>query len=157
MSARKSIEILLVEDNPGDVRLAREAFRDAAVDGRLTWVTDGDAALAFLRREGVHAGASRPDVVLLDLKLPRKDGREFLAELRGDAALRDIPVLVLTSSSSDEDRLRVTELRADAFLTKPFDLDAFVEIARSVDRFCRSTSPSGAPGPFRHPSAACVG
>jgi CheY-like chemotaxis protein len=140
MSARKTIEILLVEDNPGDVRLAREAFRDADVAGNLNWVTSGDDALAFLRREGPHATAPRPDLILLDLKLPRKDGREFLAELRADAVLKDFPVVVLTSSSSEEDRLRVSQLQANAFLTKPFDLDSFVEIARSIDRFYQNLS-----------------
>ena len=154
MSARKCIEILLVEDNPGDVRLAREAFRDANVAGNLHWVTNGDDALAYLRRQGPHVAAPRPDLVLLDLKLPRKDGREFLAELRADSDLKDLPVVVLTSSSSEEDRLRVSQLQANAFLTKPFDLDSFVEIARSIDRFYQNLGAGSVPaaaGWFRDP------
>jgi CheY-like chemotaxis protein len=140
MSARTAIDILLVEDNPGDVRLAREAFRDAQVPSRLNWVTNGADALAYLRREGAHAAAERPDLILLDLKLPRKDGREFLQELRGDASLQHLPVVVLTSSFAEEDMMRVAEFRANAYLTKPFDMDSFVDIARSIDRFWQTIS-----------------
>ncbi len=140
MSARKAIDILLVEDNPGDVRLTLEAFRDAQVPNQLNWVTNGVDALAYLRREGAHVGATCPDLILLDLKLPRKDGREFLQELRADRALQHLPVVVLTSSFAEEDMVRASESRANAYLTKPFDMDSFVEIARSIDRFWQTIS-----------------
>lgn len=146
MSARKVIDILLVEDNPGDVRLAREAFRDAQIPNLLNWVTNGVDALAYLRREGPHAQALPPDLILLDLKLPRKDGREFLQELRSDSALQHLPVVVLTSSFDEEDMIRVTQFRANAYLTKPFDMDSFVDIARSIDRFWQTIS-SNPPAP----------
>ena len=142
MSETESIEILLVEDNPGDVHLAREAFRDAEVSNRLNWVSNGIEALAFLRREGRHSAAPRPDVVLLDLKMPRKDGREFLEELRRDEAFDSMPVVVLTSSFAEEDRLKAVQLRANAFLTKPLDLDDFVAIARSIYQMVQTSSRS---------------
>lgn len=134
MSARRTIDILLVEDNPGDVRLAEEAFREAGVPTRIQWVTNGVEALNYLRHQGRHAQASRPDLVLLDLKLPKKDGKELLAELRTDAEFKGLPIFVLTSSFAEDDVLRASQLQANAFLTKPLDLDAFVEMARSIDR-----------------------
>lgn len=119
--SEKLLEILLVEDNPGDVLLAREALEKASVRHRMSHVADGVRALAFLRREGAFVHASRPDVVLLDLNLPRKDGRKVLAEMKADARLRAIPVIVLSSSSAEPDVRAATALQASAYLTKPVD------------------------------------
>ena len=129
------IEILLVEDNPGDARLAIEALREAKVGNRLNVVQDGVEAVAFLRREGRHAGAPRPDLVLLDLNLPKKDGREVLAEIKADADLKRIPVVVLTTSKAEQDILRMYELHANCYITKPVDLDQFMHVVRSIEEF----------------------
>ncbi|MFP2960686.1 response regulator [Myxococcus sp. 1LA] len=129
------IEILLVEDNPGDVRLTIEALKEGKVHNRLSVARDGVEALAFLRREGVHAGAPRPDLILLDLNLPRKDGREVLAEIKVDRALRRIPVVVLTTSKAEEDILRTYDLHANCYIAKPVDLDQFISVVRSIDDF----------------------
>jgi CheY-like chemotaxis protein len=129
------IEILLVEDNPGDARLAIEALREAKVGNRLNVVQDGVEAVAFLRREGRHAQAPRPDLVLLDLNLPRKDGREVLAEIKGDADLKRIPVVVLTTSKAEQDILKMYELHANCYITKPVDLDQFMNVVRSIEEF----------------------
>ena len=129
------IEILLVEDNPGDVRLTQEALRDAKVHNTLHVVTDGVEALAFLRREGKYAGSRRPDVILLDLNLPRKDGREVLAEIKVDEELRSIPVVVLTTSTAEQDILKAYELHANCYITKPVDLEQFIEVVRSIQDF----------------------
>ena len=129
------IEVLLVEDDPGDVLLIREAFEDNKVRNRLHVVADGVEALAFLRREGEHAGAPQPDLVLLDLNLPRKDGREVLAEVKGDDALQHIPVVVLTTSKAEEDVLRSYKLHANAYVTKPVDFDRFIDVVRQIDEF----------------------
>ena len=129
------IDVLLVEDDPGDVLLIREAFEDNKVHNRLHVVADGVDALAFLRREGEHADAPRPDLVLLDLNLPRKDGREVLAEVKGDDALQHIPVVVLTTSKAEEDVLRSYKLHANAYVTKPVDFDRFIDVVRQIDEF----------------------
>ena len=129
------IEILLVEDNPGDVELTREALHDSKVHMRLSVVNDGVEALAFLRREREYAEAPRPDLILLDLNLPKKDGRGVLAEVKQDPALQHIPVVVLTSSEAEQDIVRAYELRANAYVTKPVDLDQFVKIVRSIEQF----------------------
>jgi CheY-like chemotaxis protein len=129
------IDILLVEDDPGDVLLIEEAFADNKVRNRLHVVSDGVDALAFLRREGDYAGAPRPDLVLLDLNLPRKDGREVLAEVKADDDLRQIPVVVLTTSKAEEDVLRSYNLHANAYVTKPVDFDRFIEVVRQIDEF----------------------
>jgi CheY-like chemotaxis protein len=129
------IDILLVEDDPGDVLLIEEAFADNKVRNRLHVVSDGVDALAFLRREGDYAGAPRPDLVLLDLNLPRKDGREVLAEVKADDDLRQIPVVVLTTSKAEEDVLRSYNLHANAYVTKPVDFDRFIEVVRQIDHF----------------------
>jgi CheY-like chemotaxis protein len=129
------IEVLLVEDDPGDVLLIREAFEDNKVANRLHVVSDGVEALDFMRRTGVHAEAPRPDLVLLDLNLPRKDGREVLAEVKKDASLRTIPVVVLTTSSAEEDVLRSYNLHANAYVTKPVDFDRFIGVVRQIDQF----------------------
>jgi CheY-like chemotaxis protein len=129
------IEVLLVEDDPGDVLLIREAFDDNKVHNNLNVVSDGEQALQFLRREGEHAGAARPDLVLLDLNLPRKDGREVLAEVKQDPELRTIPIVVLTTSEAEEDVLKSYQLHANAYVTKPVDFERFVSIVRQIDDF----------------------
>jgi CheY-like chemotaxis protein len=127
--------ILMVEDDEGDVRLTREALRDCRVTNELHVVGDGEAAMAFLRREVPYADAPRPDLVLLDLNLPRKSGHEVLAELRADPDLHTIPVTVLTTSSRDEDVLRSYELHANAYVTKPVGLDEFLHVVREIEGF----------------------
>lgn len=129
----KPIEILLVEDNPGDARLVREMFREAKLSNGLNIVGDGVEAMAYLRREGDYAGVPRPDLVLLDLNLPRKDGREVLAEMRQDATLRRVPVVVLTGSKAEEDILKAYDLNADAYLSKPIDLNQMIKLVRTID------------------------
>ena len=129
------IDVLLVEDDRGDVLLIEEAFADNKVRNRLHRVADGVEALRFLRREGEHVGAPRPDIVLLDLNLPRKDGREVLAEVKADEALRQIPVVVLTTSKAEEDVLRSYRLHANAYVTKPVDFERFMEVVRRTDDF----------------------
>jgi CheY-like chemotaxis protein len=129
------IDVLLVEDDAGDVLLIEEAFADNKVRNRLHRVADGVEALAFLRREGEYADAPRPDLVLLDLNLPRKDGREVLAEVKADEGLRHIPVVVLTTSKAEEDVLRSYKLHANAYVTKPVDFERFIEVVRQIDEF----------------------
>lgn len=131
----RPIEILLVEDNPGDVRLAVEALKDAKVSNHLTTVTDGEAALEFLRRQGKWAKAPRPDLVLLDLNLPRKSGREVLCDIKDDPKLRTIPVVILTTSQAEEDILKAYNCNANCYITKPVDLDQFIKVVRSIEDF----------------------
>jgi CheY-like chemotaxis protein len=136
MSGRgEPVEILLVEDNPGDVRLTKEALREGKVYNNLHWAKDGVEALEFLRREGKHADAPRPDIILLDLNLPKKDGREVLSEIKNDDQLKHIPVVVLTTSKAEEDVLRSYELHANCYVTKPVDLEKFILVVKSIDRF----------------------
>ena len=129
------IEVLLVEDDPGDVLMTQEAFEEHKVRNRLNVVSDGAEALAYLRREGEYADAVRPDLILLDLNLPRRDGREVLAEIKADPSLRRIPVVVLTTSQAEEDVLRSYDLHANAYVTKPVDFDRFIEVVRKIDDF----------------------
>lgn len=129
------IEILLVEDSPGDVRLTREALHEGKVHNNLHVVTHGKAALAFLRATGEYLNAPRPDVVLLDLNLPGMDGRDVLREIKGDPALRSIPVVVLTSSEAEEDILRAYDLQANCYVTKPLELQQFITIVKSIESF----------------------
>ena len=129
------IHILLVEDNPGDVRLTQEALREGKVINNMNVVADGVEAIAYLRQIGRHTGAPRPDVILLDLNLPRKDGREVLAEIKEDPDLKRIPVVVITSSKSEEDVLRSYNLHANCYVTKPVDLDQFVAVVKSIEDF----------------------
>ena len=129
------IEILLVEDDPGDVLMTQEAFEEHKVRNRLTVVSDGSEALSYLRREGQYADAVRPDLVLLDLNLPRRDGREVLAEIKKDEELCRIPVVVLTTSAADEDIMRSYQLHANAYVTKPVDFDRFIAVIRQIDEF----------------------
>jgi CheY-like chemotaxis protein len=130
----RCINVLLVEDDPGDVLMTREAFEEY-LHNRLDVVSDGSEALAYLRREGGYTDAPRPDLILLDLNLPRRDGREVLAEVKADENLRTIPVIVLTTSQADEDVLRSYQLHANAYVTKPVDFDGFIEAIRQIDHF----------------------
>ena len=129
------IQILLVEDDPGDVVITREAFAENKVRNQLSVVSDGEAAMAFLRREGGYADAPRPDLILLDLNLPRKAGHEVLAEIKSDTVLQRIPVVVLTTSDAEEDILRSYALHANAYVTKPVDFDCFLNVVRQIDDF----------------------
>jgi CheY-like chemotaxis protein len=129
------IEVLLVEDDPGDVLMTQEAFEEHKVRNRLTVVSDGAEALAYLRREGQFADAVRPDLILLDLNLPRMDGREVLAEVKQDPELRHIPVVVLTTSEAEEDVLRSYSLHANAYVTKPVDFERFIRVVQQIDDF----------------------
>jgi CheY-like chemotaxis protein len=131
----KTIEVLLVEDNAGDVRLAREAFRDVNRSIRLHLASDGVEAMAFLRQEGVHLDAPRPDFILLDLNLPKMDGREVLAQIKGDKSLKLIPTIVLSSSETDADVLISYQLQANCYLRKPAQWDAFDSLVRSINTF----------------------
>jgi CheY-like chemotaxis protein len=129
------VVILLVEDNEGDVRLTREALAEGKVANRLVVASDGIEALAVLRRTGEHADAPRPDLILLDLNLPRKDGRQVLAEIKQDPELMRIPVVVLTTSKAEEDILRTYNLHANCYVTKPVDFDKFVSVIQTIDEF----------------------
>ncbi len=129
------IEILLIEDNPGDVRLTIEAFKDCKVYNNLHTVTDGEAAMAFLYREGVYADAPRPDLILLDLNLPKKDGREVLKDIKTDEGLKKIPVVILTTSQAEEDILRAYGLSANCYICKPIALDQFTKIIKAIEDF----------------------
>jgi chemotaxis family two-component system response regulator Rcp1 len=131
----RQIEILLVEDSPGDVRLTREAFKDAKVLVNLHVVSDGAEAMAFLGREGKHANEPRPDLILLDLSLPKKDGRTVLAEIKGNPSLQTIPVVILTTSESEADILKSYLLHANCYITKPVNLDGFLKMVKSIDNF----------------------
>jgi CheY-like chemotaxis protein len=131
----KPIEVLLVEDDPGDVLMIREAFAENKLNNRLTVVHDGEQASELLHRRGEYADAARPDLILLDLNLPRKDGREVLTEIKQDAQLRCIPVVILTTSEAEEDILRSYELHANAYVTKPVDFDSFISVVRQIDDF----------------------
>jgi len=131
----KPVEILLVEDNAGDVRLTREALKDAKVLNNLHVARDGEEATEFLFRKGKHADAPRPDIIILDLNLPRKDGREVLAEIKADKELKSIPVVILTTSKSEEDVLKSYNLHANCYVTKPLDLDQFIGVVKSIEDF----------------------
>ena len=131
----RPVEILLVEDNPGDERLTREALKEGKVYSNLHWVKDGVEAMDFLRRGGKHQGAPRPDIILLDLNLPKKDGREVLQDIKNDAELKRIPVVVLTTSKAEEDVLRTYDLHANCYVTKPVDLEKFIVVVKSIDAF----------------------
>jgi len=129
------VEVLLVEDSPGDVRLTREAFKDANVHVNLHVASDGAEAMDFLNREGKHSDVPRPDLILLDLNLPKKDGREVLEEIKQSPVLKSIPVVILTTSASDEDILQSYRLHANCYITKSMGLDGFLEVVRSIDTF----------------------
>ena len=129
------IEILLVEDNPGDVRLTKEALKEGKVYSNLHTVKDGVEAMEYLRREGKYSSVPRPDIILLDLNLPRKDGREVLEEIKSDEKLKRIPVVVLTTSKAEEDVLRTYNLHANCYVTKPVDLEKFMVVVKTIDVF----------------------
>jgi len=129
------VEVLLVEDSPGDVRLTREAFREANGAIHLHVATDGVEAMTFLRREGIHANAPRPDLILLDLNLPKMDGREVLAHIKEDESLKTIPTVILTTSAAETDILKSYQLQANCYLTKPVQLEAFETVVRSINEF----------------------
>jgi two-component system, chemotaxis family, response regulator Rcp1 len=145
MNSMRPVDILLVEDSPSDVRLTREALKEAKVLNTLHVVGDGMAALAFLHKEGQYAESPTPDLILLDLNLPKKDGREVLAEVKQDEKLRRIPVVVLTTSRAEEDIVRTYNLHANAYVTKPVDLGQFLSVVRSLEEFWLAvvTLPSG--------------
>ncbi len=130
-----SIQVLLVEDNPGDVRLTKEALKEGKMLNRVTVVGDGVEALSFLRRQGKYADAGQPDLILLDLNLPKKDGRQVLAEIKADPGLKRIPVVVLTTSSAEEDILKTYDLHANCYVTKPVDLEQFMRVVKSIEDF----------------------
>lgn len=131
----ETIDILLVEDNPGDVRLTREALKDAKVLNEVYVTQDGVAAMQFLHKQGAFSNAPMPDLILLDLNLPKKDGREVLAEIKQDPKLKHIPVVILTTSKADEDIVRTYNLHANAYITKPVDLNRFIEIIHTLEEF----------------------
>lgn len=135
MQAVHPVEILMVEDNPGDVRLAREVLKDSKVWNALHVVEDGVAALDFLYRRGGYGGAPRPDLILLDLNLPKKNGREVLEEIKQDAHLKTIPVVILTTSQAEEDVLRAYSLHANCYITKPLDFAQFIKVVRTIEDF----------------------
>jgi len=132
---REPIEVLLVEDNLADVRLAREAFQNNQVSVRLNVVGDGVEAMAFLYRKGNYENAPRPDLILLDLNLPRKDGREVLEEVKGDGGLKRIPIVILTTSTAEKDILRTYDSHANCFITKPVDFDQFLTVVKTIENF----------------------
>ncbi len=131
----KIIDILLVEDNPGDADLAREALETGKVRNSLHVVGDGEAAMAFLRHQGKYTAAPRPDLVLLDLNLPKKDGREVLAEIKSDENLKCIPVVILTTSKAEVDILKTYNLHANCYISKPIDLDQFIKVVQAIEEF----------------------
>lgn len=131
----RPLDILLIEDNPADVRLTQEAFRDAKVQNRIHVVGDGVEAMAFLRRQGSFGSIPSPDLIILDLNLPRKDGREVLAEIKCDRTLKHIPVIALTTSQAEEDITKAYDLHVNCYITKPPDLDQFFAVIRSIEDF----------------------
>ena len=134
-SNAKDIEILLVEDNPGDVRLTKEALKDCKMRNTLYVVEDGEEALSFLYKEGKYTDAPHPDLILLDLNLPKKNGKEVLYEIKEDPRLKRIPVVILTTSKAEEDILKTYDLHANCYITKPVDFDQFISVVRKIEDF----------------------
>jgi chemotaxis family two-component system response regulator Rcp1 len=139
MAARESMEVLLVEDSPGDVRLTQEAFRDANISIHLHVASDGVEAMAFLRHEGPHVDSPRPDIILLDLNLPKMDGREVLAHIKEDSSLKTIPTVILTTSDAEVDIVKSYQLHANCYLSKPVQLNAFESLVKSINNFWLTT------------------
>jgi CheY-like chemotaxis protein len=135
VSGQRVVEVLLVEDDPGDVLMTREAFEDYKIANRLSVVYDGVSALEFLRKQGTHADAPTPDLVLLDLNLPKMDGLQVLSVVKSDPALRHIPIVVLTTSEAEEDIIGSYSLHANAYVTKPVDFERFIDVVRQIDEF----------------------
>jgi chemotaxis family two-component system response regulator Rcp1 len=133
--ATEPVDVLLIEDNPGDVRLTKEALKDAKLKIHMHVVGDGMEAMAFLRKQGKYAASPRPDLVLLDLNLPKKDGRQVLAEIKEDPDLKRIPVVIITTSKAEEDVLKSYNLHANCYVTKPLDLDQFITVVQSIEQF----------------------
>lgn len=131
----RPIEILLVEDNPGDIRLTKEAFKEGKLKNHLNVVEDGTEAISFLKKEGQYADAPRPDLILLDLNLPKKDGREVLSEIKVDENLKRIPVVILTTSKAEEDILKTYNHHANCYITKPVDMDQFINVVKYIEDF----------------------
>ncbi|MHA1104883.1 MAG: response regulator [Promethearchaeota archaeon] len=131
----RPVEILLVEDNPGDIRLTKEAMKEAKIINNLNVVEDGVEALAYLRKKGKYKNANRPDLILLDLNLPKKNGREVLDDIKQDKNLKLIPVVILTVSRAEEDIFKTYELHANCFITKPVDMDQFIKVVKSIEQF----------------------
>lgn len=131
----KTVDILLVEDNPADIRLTMEAFKDGKFLNSINVVTDGEEALHYLGKKGKHSNAARPDLILLDINLPKKDGKEVLREIKNDENLKSIPVIILTTSKAEEDVLRTYNLHANCFITKPVELDKFLQVIKSIEDF----------------------
>lgn len=131
----REIEILLVEDNPGDARLAKEALKEAKIINNLFWVKDGEEAMSFLHKEGEYVDVPRPDVILLDLNLPKKDGREVLADIKNDEGLKRIPVVVLTASQSNDDIVKTYDLHANCYISKPLGLPQFIKVVEAIENF----------------------
>ena len=138
LSGPQAIQVLLVEDSPGDIRLTQEALKDAKIHINLHVVRDGEQAMSFLMREGEHANAPRPDLILLDLNLPKKDGREVLQEIKESPTLKIIPVVILTTSAAEADILRSYLLHANCYITKPVSLDGFLTVVKSIEDFWMS-------------------
>ncbi|MBI4523499.1 MAG: response regulator [Deltaproteobacteria bacterium] len=134
-STGRAVEVLLVEDSRGDARLTMEALKDGKVLNHINWVIDGVEAMRFLRREGEYAGVARPDLILLDLNMPRKSGREVLDEIKSDRDLKRIPVVILTTSEAEEDVLRTYDLNASCYVAKPVDLDRFIQVVKKIEDF----------------------
>jgi CheY-like chemotaxis protein len=131
----RPVEILLVEDNPGDVRLTQETFKECKISNHVSLAEDGEKALAFLRQEGAYANSVRPDLILLDLNLPKKDGREVLTEIKADPSLRRIPVVILTTSRAEQDIVKTYDLHANCYITKPLNLEQFITVVKSIQDF----------------------
>ncbi len=131
----RPVDILLVEDNLAHADLTKEALREGKVSNVLHVVTDGEAALDYLHRRGAHANASRPDIILLDLNLPKKDGRQVLADIKADESLRQIPVVIMTTSTAEEDIIKSYKLHVNCYITKPVNIDRFIEVVKAIDHF----------------------
>jgi chemotaxis family two-component system response regulator Rcp1 len=140
LSPHKPVEVLLVEDNPGDIRLIKEAFKEGGFSSHLNITRDGEQALAFLRRQGAYSKSPRPAFIILDLNLPRKDGREVLAEIKKDDGLRQIPVVILSTSTNIEDITRAYDLHANCYVPKPLDVESLIRLGRSLEDFWLSTA-----------------